>query len=229
MRRGVGSQTIVKVAAAVAVALIVLLALAQILLPHLAASRISSRVGRYGHVEHVSVSAWPAVKLLWGDADSVKVTAGRLSMSPTQAAAMMWEGRGVAKMDIAAEEVRVGPLAVTDAKMTKHGAQLEAQADTTQTAAQAALGNGIGVKLLGSSGGRVRVSVAGSLFGVGASLPAVAEAQDGKLIAHPEGLLIEGVRLTVFSDPHVHVEGVGASVLKPSPLTYRLSMSALLG
>ena len=37
----------------------------------IAASRISSRVGRYGKVQSVSVSAWPAVELLWGHADSV--------------------------------------------------------------------------------------------------------------------------------------------------------------
>ena len=42
------------------------LALAQVLLPRIAASRISSRVGRYGTVQSVSVKAWPAVELLWG-------------------------------------------------------------------------------------------------------------------------------------------------------------------
>ena len=53
-----------------------LLVLAQLLLPRIAASRISSRVGRYGTVQSVSVSAWPAVELLWGHADSVRVKAG---------------------------------------------------------------------------------------------------------------------------------------------------------
>ena len=39
---------------------VLVLALAQVLLPRIAASRISSRVGRYGSVESVSVRAWPA-------------------------------------------------------------------------------------------------------------------------------------------------------------------------
>ena len=47
------------------------LVLAQLFLPRIAASRISSRVGSYGKVSSVSVSALPAMELLWGDADSV--------------------------------------------------------------------------------------------------------------------------------------------------------------
>ena len=58
------------------------LALAQVLLPRIAASRISSRVGRYGKVQSVSVSAWPAVELLWGSVDSVRVAAGEPRAEP---------------------------------------------------------------------------------------------------------------------------------------------------
>ena len=51
-------------------------------------------MGKYGTVESVSVKAWPAVKLLWGSADSVTVSAGSLSMSPAQTAKLLWEARG---------------------------------------------------------------------------------------------------------------------------------------
>jgi hypothetical protein len=40
--------------------------------------------------------------------------------------------------------------------------------------------------------------------------------------------LLEGFTLTLFSDPHVHVEGVGASVQSESPTSYRLRMWARL-
>ncbi|MGD1058944.1 MAG: hypothetical protein ABR992_16185, partial [Solirubrobacteraceae bacterium] len=60
------------------VGLIVLLALAQVVLPRIAVSRIESRVGRYGKVQSVSVSAWPAVELLWGHVGSVHVRAKSL-------------------------------------------------------------------------------------------------------------------------------------------------------
>jgi hypothetical protein len=225
MRR-VGGSRAIRIGLAAAAAVLALLAIAQLVLPRIAASQISSKVSRYGRVEHVSVSAWPAVELLWGHADSVAVRARRLALSPAQAAALLWEGRGVAKLEIRADAVSIGSLALTAATLRKRGAQLEAGARTTQAAAEAALGPGTGVQLRSSEAGRVRVEVAGSLFGVGASLPAVAEAQDGELVAHPEGLL-EGFKLTIFSDPHVHVEGVAATRVRAG--LYALRMTALLG
>jgi len=216
-----------RVALAAAGALVALLILAQLVLPRIAASRISSRVGRYGHVEHVSVSAWPAIELLWGHAGKVTVRAGALRIEPSQAASLLWEGRGVSTLEVSARSVRVGPLALSAATLSKHGSQLEGRARTTQAAADAALGAGERVKLLGSEAGRVRVQVAGSLFGVGASVTAVAEADEGALVAHPEGLFLEGFRLRLFADRHVHVEGVAAAAAGPS--AYRLRMTALLG
>ena len=59
-----------------------LLVLAQLFLPAHRREPDPSRVGRYGKVQSVSVSAWPAIELLWGDADSVHVSAGSLALSP---------------------------------------------------------------------------------------------------------------------------------------------------
>lgn len=208
---------------------VVLLAVAQVVLPRIATSRIRSRVGRYGHVQSASVSAWPAVKLLWGDADSVRVRASGLKLSPRQAAALLWEGRGVGRMDIDATSVKIGPLAVGEARLRKRGASLEGEAVASEAQARAALPAGVGVSLVGSEGGKVQVKVSGGLFGVGASVQAVAEASEGKLIAHPVGFLVAGFRLTLFSDPHVHVVSVGAAADRSDPRDYRLKMSAILG
>lgn len=204
------------------------LALAQVLLPRLAADRISSRVGRYGSVHSVSVSAWPAVELLWGDAGSVHVRAKSLVLSPAQAASLLWEGRGAASMDLSAQSVELGSLRVTDASLRKRGSQLSAQALVSEADVRAALPEGLAVRLLRSGGGDVEVQASGELFGVGATVNAVAGASDGKLVAHPLGFLIEGFQLTLFSQPHVYVEGVDASVAGEDPLSYRLSISASL-
>jgi hypothetical protein len=224
MRRSGGSRAI-RIAAIAAAVLLALLVLAQLVLPRVAASRISSRVGRYGHVEHVSVSAFPAIKLLWGDADSVTVRAGPLAVSPAQAASLLWEGRGADRIDIDAPAVRVGSLALTDAVLRKRGSQLSAHAHASRAAVREALGPGVGVRLLGSEAGRVRVAATGSLFGIGATVGAVAESEDGKLVVHPEGLLLEGFRLTLFGDDHVHVIGVAA---RQDASGYVLGMTALL-
>jgi hypothetical protein len=205
-----------------------LLVLAQVLLPRLAASRITSRVGRYGRVLSVSVSAWPAVELLWGHVGSVRVRAKSLALSPAQAASLLLEAKGVASMDVSAESVRLGKLTVTDARLRKRGDALSGQSVVSEAAVKAALPAGFTVRLLRSEGGEVEVQTTGALFGVGASVNAVAGASDGKLVAHPLGFLIEGLQLTLFSAPHIYVEGVGASMQSSDPHSYRLTISASL-
>jgi LmeA-like phospholipid-binding len=209
-------------------AIVLLLVLAQLLLPRIAASVVSSRVGRYGKVESVSVTAWPAVKLLWGSVDSVHVRANSLALSPQQAAKLLWEARGTGSMDVSAQRVRVGSLQLSDATLSKHGNALTAQASASEADVKAALPEGFEVQLLRSEGGEVEVQASGSLFGVGASVKAIAQASGGKLVVHPLGFLIDGFHLMVFADPHVYVEGVGASVQTRQPLSYRLSMTARL-
>jgi hypothetical protein len=204
------------------------LALVQVLLPRIAASRISSRVGRYGTVESVHVSAWPAVTLLWGSADSVTVRAGHLKLSPEQTAQLLWEARGASTMEVTASSLQEGPLRLGDAILHKHGEALTAQARMTAAEVRAALPEGLDVKLLSSEHGEVRVRASGALFSVKTSVDAVAGAIDGRLIAHPLGILLSGLRLTLFSDPHVHVEGVGASIDGRRPRVYELTMRASL-
>jgi hypothetical protein len=204
------------------------LVLAQVLLPGIAASRVSSRIGRYGRVESVSVSAWPAVKLLWGSVDSVRVRAGGLALSAAQAARLLWEARGVASMDVTAASVRLGSLHVGEVSLRKRGSAVSAQARIEETDVTAALPAGLAVALVKSEGGEVQVRASGGLFGVGAAVDAVAGAREGKLVVHPLGSLVEGLQLTLFSEPHIYVQGVGASIIGEQPLSYRLSMSASL-
>ena len=213
--------------AVIALVLLVLL-LAQLVLPRIAANRISSRVGRYGSVESVSVRAWPAVELLWGSADSLSVRAQRLSLSPSQAAKLLWEARGVESLQFAAMSVQVGPVRLGDARVHKQGSSLAAEAVIGEANVRAALPKGIAVKLVKSEGGTIQVTATGGLFGVGPAVQALAAAQEGKLVVRPLGFLLRGLTLTLFSDPHVYVEGVGASIQPGSPRTYRLTMRARL-
>jgi LmeA-like phospholipid-binding len=210
---------------------VLVLVLAQLFLPGLAANRISSRVGRYGSVESVTVKAWPAIELLWGHADSVTVRARNLEVSPAQTGKLLREARGVEKIELTAASAQVGPLRVTDVSFHKQGAALSAQAQISVADVKAALPEGFDVQLLSSGGGEVEVRATGGLFGVGASVNAVAHASEGKLVASPRGFLVGGLQLTVFSEPDVYVEGVGASAISGSAgmvVGYRLTIRASL-
>jgi hypothetical protein len=227
MRRGGGRlrNTLLAVLGAV----LLVLVLAQLLLPGIVAGRIASRLRRYGTVQSVHVSAWPAVKLLWGQADSVDVRAGSLAIgSASRAAGLLAEAHGAQSMQLSAASVRLGRVQMSDASLRKQGSALTAQALISAAAVTAALPPGVTLKLLGSSGGSVRVLAGGGLFGAGISVEALAAPSAGALVAHPVGLLLEGFRLTLFSDPHVQVQGVGAEPAPGVPGAYRVMLAGSL-
>jgi hypothetical protein len=218
-----------RIGAALVGAIVLALVLAQLFLPKIAASRIASHLRKYGTVHHVSVSAWPALELLWRHADSVEVSAGSLRMTPNQTGKLLGEARGAGRIEMTAGSVRVGPLMLTDVRLNKRGDAASAQALVSEANVRGALPAGVSVQLVSSGAGQVRVRVNGALFGVGASVEAVAQPSAGKLIVHPVGFPFEGLQLTLIEQPHVYVEGVSASATRPQGArSYRLGISGRL-
>jgi len=212
----------------VAGAALAMLVLAQLLLPRIAASKIHSRLDRYGVVKSVKVSAWPAIELLWGHADSVDVHAGALALAPARIAPLLHEAKGAASLKLRATSVRLGALRLTEVGLDKHGSRLSGQALAAAADVRAALPPGMSVKLLGSHDGEVEVRAGGALFGVSASLDAVAQASAGKIVVHPTGFLLGALGLTLYSDPRVYVTALAAISNGRTPPTYRLSAVAVL-
>jgi LmeA-like phospholipid-binding len=219
-----------RIAVALAAGIVLVLVLAQLLLPGIAANRISTRLGSYGSVESVSVKAFPALKLLWHKADSVTVKATSLKLTPAQTAALLWEARGLNDIDLTASSMTEGPLRLHDVSVRKRGKSLTGQAQMTAADADSALPEGFGLQLLGGEGGEVKVRASGGLFGVGGSLDALVLASDGKLIARPVGFPLDALTLTLFSEPHVYVAGVGARAISGpgGAPSYQLGIRAAL-
>jgi hypothetical protein len=202
-----------RIAVALAAGILLVLVLGQLLLPGIAANRITTRLSRYGSVESVRVKAFPALKLLWHDADSVTVKARSLTLTPAQADSLVWEGRGLNDIDLTASSMSLGPLRLADVSVHKRAKSLTGVAQMATTDANGALPQGFGLQLLGSEGGEVKVRASGGLFGVGGSVDAEVLASEGKLVARPLGFPLEGLTLTLFSEPHVYVAGVGARAI----------------
>ena len=221
----------VKIAIVVVAAIVVVGVLAQVLLPRIAAGKVREEVEKYGNVKSVEVKAWPAVKLVWKRADEVRVSAGRLKASPDQAVALLKEAEGVERMRVSVESAEVGGLRLTDAKLEKNGRALRVRGVVSEEAIERALPEGFEVAFVKSEGGTIGVRASGGLFGVSASVEAVAAAEDGKLVARPTGLFLSALKLTVFDDPNVYVEGVEAQPLGRGGgegARYELSMWASL-
>jgi hypothetical protein len=218
----------------VPVALVVVLS--QVLLPTLAAKRVSERVARYGTVKSVSVSAFPALKLLWGKADSVNVSAGALSVPSSQTAAWLWEAHNVNDVTTKADLVTITAipslptgLTLSDMRMDKRGSTIHSSATLTQQQLDEALPSGLRIEPLASGGGEVEARASGALFGVQASINALVKPIEGRLVAEPRGFPLASLAtVTLFSDPHLKVRSVGVRVLRNQPLTYDLSLTASL-
>jgi hypothetical protein len=189
-----------------------LLVLAQLVLPGLAAQRVRNQLGKYGTVRSASVSAFPAIELLWGSGDSLSINADSLHIGLSQAVDQLWEARGIDRVDISADSFELGPLMMSAADFHKRGLELYEQASVRQSALQGLLPGGFEVQPEASENGEVRVRASGSLFGIRTSVQAVVSAQEGKLVAQPEGLPFAGLaRITLFSDPRLLIQGIGLS------------------
>jgi LmeA-like phospholipid-binding len=225
------------VALAVGVPAVLLFGLTQAVLPRLAAQRVRDRVKPYGKLEDVSVKAFPAIELLWGKAESASASAKRLSLSEADAVKLVWEGRGVhdTTLKVAALELAVPGLpsgvVLRDAVLSKRGDRLSTQATITQADLDAAAPSGVRARLLASAPGTVEVSASGSLFGVQATVEAVAMPSEGRLIARPLNIPFGAfVEMTLFADPHLYLEGISVTPegAGSSQAAWRLRLSGRL-
>jgi hypothetical protein len=229
-------RRVVYLGAFVVGSLLLLVVLAQVFLPTLAARRVRDRVARYGTVRSVSVSAFPAVKLLWGKADTVNVSAGALSVQLSQIAALLWEAREAGSMTVTAEAATLTAvpdlpegLTVNDLRMEKHGSAIKASATLTQQQLNEALPSGFHIEPTASGGGQIEARASGGLFGVQASITALVKPLEGRLVAEPQGFPLASLgTVTLFSDSRLKVGSVGVRVLRTKPLTYGLSLAATL-
>lgn len=200
------------VAAALAALVVVLLVAAQLLLPSIAAQRLRDELSAHGRVTSVSVHAFPAVKLLWNRADSVTITMSELHSDVRQSGDLLARAHDTGRLDVRVAAATIGPLISHDVHLVAHDGRLDARASVDDAALRTALPPGLDVQPVASGGGQLLLRGSASLFGIGISADALLSAQQGDLVIQPVGLPFGGLaRLTLFADPRVAVQGVGAN------------------
>jgi hypothetical protein len=192
---------------------IVVLGVTQLLLPGIAARRIRSQLGRYGQVQSVSVSAFPAVELLWHHADSVTI---RLSSFDSDTAAL--DGRLDQLTDVGtlhADVTRgtVGLLTVRDARLVKHGSSLVATARVTDADLRGVLPVLRTVTPVASSGGQLILRGTAGVLGAAVSVDFSVRVSGGAIVVAPDVPFGGAVTVTAFSDPAVRVTSVSAAAV----------------
>jgi hypothetical protein len=193
-----------------ALVVLVVLVVAQLVLPGIAAQRLHDQLSSYGTVTSVKVSAFPAIKLLWHRADHVVIRMADYR-APASSLGTALAGAGDAgSVDASASRLDVGLLTLRDASLTKRGAQLTGSARVTQADLRGAVPFIDDVRPVASSGGQLTLQGTATLFGVSATVDATVAAEGGSVTVQPDVPLGGLATVTVFSSPHVSVESVSA-------------------
>ena len=210
-------------ALAISLAVVVLvLLIAQLILPGIAAQRLRDRLSKSGQVEDVKVSAFPAIELLWDQADRVVVRLKSYRSNPGPLSRLLDQASEVGSLDASAGELDTGLITLHNATLRKRGNRLSGTATVTTADLRAALGGAIqNLQPVASGGGQLVFQ--GTVLGVTAD--ATLRAQNGALVVQPDVPILNFFTLTVFSDPHLDVQGVGAA---DAPGGFSLSASGRL-
>jgi hypothetical protein len=189
---------------------LVVLGVAQIVLPGIAEQKIRDRLARSGTVLSVDVSAFPAIELLWQRADHVVVRMADYHANVGQLGHTLAGAVAADSVDASATTLQVGRLTLHDATLTKRGSQLTGNARITEADLRAAVPFIDNVSPVASGGGQLVLRGTATLFGLTASVDATVATQNGDVIVQPDVPFGGLATLTVFSNPHLAVENVAA-------------------
>jgi len=208
--RAAGAGALVALAAVLA-----LLAACQLVLPGIAAGRLRAMLSRSGSVRSVSVSAWPAVELLWGRADSVRVAMRSWSSSPRGLHARLAQLGAVGELHATAGVVRVGALVAHRASLVAAGGRVVGEGTVRESDVRDVVPFLRSVVPVTSAGERLVLRGTGSVLGpLGVSVDATVRAAGGALVVSPDAPFGGLVTVTVFSARALQVTGVSATPVR---------------
>jgi hypothetical protein len=197
-------------------AAIALLAGSQAILPGMAESHLRDDLAKQGTVGAVHVSAFPAVKLLWGKADDVTVRMDSMRASTDGTGGSLSDALArtsdVRDLDLSVATLTAGPLRLRDVRLTKHGDALHADAAVSNADVRKALPSGFDLRPTATADGELVLK--GTVEALGSQVQGSARllARDGKLEMAPQGgPLSLAPPVTVFSDSALQVRDVGAT------------------
>ncbi len=156
---------------AAALVLGVLAVASELIIPPVAEHRIEDRLTDGGGTAQVSVSAFPAARLLWGDGDRISVTGSGLDLPLDSANGTVFDKLdGFDRVDVSLSDFRAGPFAVAGFDLARSGASapyhLVSEARTTPGALAS-----YGASRLGLPGSGLLGQFAERAFGSDESIP----------------------------------------------------------
>jgi hypothetical protein len=172
-----------------------LLAASQLVIPPLVEERLEGRLTEAGGRANVSVSAFPAARLLFDDGERISVTGNGLDLALTEPGGDVFDRLdGFERVDVGLRDVHAGPFAVSSFELAKEGGsapyRLVSRADTTP----AALAR-YGADRLGMPGGRLLGFVTQRALGdrpIPVALDLELESEHGRVVVVDGGGTVAG-------------------------------------
>jgi hypothetical protein len=194
---------------------VVVLVLAQLMLPGIAADRIRSDLAQQGSGIRADVSAFPAIKLLWRQADRVSVSVDELRMeggSEESLADRLVSTKATKRLDVSVGVLDAQLLRLRDVRLRKDGDGLIGSVRLTREDVDEALPPDLGVAGRATSDGQLAVSGATEAFGRRVAARArILVDERGRIVIRPEGIPLGAlVSVPVFSDERVAVDALDA-------------------
>lgn len=139
------------------------LAVTQILIPALGERRVENRLTENGGTADVTLSAVPAVRLLFGDGSRFEVSASGLDLGFDRSERVFDRLDGFGIVDVSIDDSRAGPFQVTSFELTRDSpAPYHLVTDATTSASALA---GFGMEALDLPGESVAGALLNQLFG----------------------------------------------------------------
>jgi DUF2993 family protein len=192
---------------------LIVLVLAQLFLPGIAAQRLRDDLDKSGTVLEVKVSAFPAIKLLWHQADSVVVRMASYRSGVSHLGSTLAGAVDAGTIDASAQQLEVGPLTLLGGTLRKRGSELTGAATVTEADLRSAVFFLDNVEPIASEDGRLTLRGTASFLGLTATVDATVAAQNGALVVAPDVPFGGIATLTLFSNPHVEVKSVSATTV----------------
>jgi hypothetical protein len=208
------------VALSLAGVIVLILVVAQFVLPGIAADRLRDRLSHYGTVLAVHVDAFPAIKLLWHSADKVMVRMGSYHSSAGKLGSTLAQASDAGSVDASAQTVQAGLLTLRDATLRRRGGELSGNARVSEADLRAAIPILQSVQPVASGNGQLTLRGTATLLGITASIDATVSPQNGTLVVQPDVPLGGLATITVFANPHLEVQSVSA---RPAPGGFAVS------
>lgn len=202
---------------------IAVLVASQFLLPAVIERRIADDLEQFGPRPQVDVSAFPALKLLLGQADRIEIDAPAARVDSTALLDELTGTGDVDKVEARIGQLQIGLLNLSEVRIGKDGDDVGATATITLSELQASLSQLANLRVVTEAGDAIVLEGQLTVFGRTVRGRARVRADDGKLVVGLEGLPLG--QITLVDDERARVTGVAA---REVPGGYRLSIEAVL-